>query len=241
MSDIYTISDITVIDGQAKEFVNGIMTTTAMNGPTFDQLYAEIDELRKRVVALEGMIRNETYTYMDGNIEECIVWGRKIGSGSGDVYNEKFTNDVATFIPEVRHSVEDVKKDGNEIEKFGAAIMEIGNVIDFHVPNTGCNNGCINCGHSGHTNDKPIEDHQKCPCYGDSAKTDYCARIYVDRNNSLIIRANGLYYQPIHNVTTNSLPVTVFENSACVKAEMAAKTRSDGKKSYYEVVNGNNS
>lgn len=52
--DVWSFSDITVIDGQAREFVNGIMTTTAMNGPTFDQLYAEIDELRRRIIALEN-------------------------------------------------------------------------------------------------------------------------------------------------------------------------------------------
>lgn len=54
VNNIYTFNNITVIDGQAKEFVNGIMTTTAMNGPTFDQLFAEIDELRKRIAALES-------------------------------------------------------------------------------------------------------------------------------------------------------------------------------------------
>ena len=54
IKDIWSFSDITVIDGQAKEFVNGIMTTTAMNGPTFDRLFAEIDDLRKRIAALES-------------------------------------------------------------------------------------------------------------------------------------------------------------------------------------------
>ena len=56
VTDLWSFKDITVIDGKAKEFVNGIMTTTAMNGPTFDQLYAEIDELRKRIAALESKI-----------------------------------------------------------------------------------------------------------------------------------------------------------------------------------------
>ena len=94
--------------------------------------------------------------------------------------------------------------------------MEIGNVIDFHVPNTGNNI------------DGTVSDHQKCPRVGNSTDKsedgDYCARIYVDRNNALIIRANGFYYQPLSNTNLPSYPVRVTDNETA--AECISQTGS---------------
>ncbi len=52
-TDIDIIGDIMVIDGRVSPYVNGIMTSVAMHGPTFDGLYAAIEALRRRITALE--------------------------------------------------------------------------------------------------------------------------------------------------------------------------------------------
>ena len=196
IKDIYSFSDITVIDGQAKEFVNGIMTTTAMNGPTFDQLYTEIADLRKRIAVLESMIRTEKITYSNRTVDECIVWNRKIGSGSGDVSNPFFLKEGGySIVPDIRYGI---FKDTDGTER-DAGVMEIGNFIDFHVPNTKNNEGI-------HTQ----KDHDGCS----SVAEDFCARIYVDKNNSLIIKANGLYYQPLNGTTSQPINTTNMDTGS---------------------------
>ena len=165
-----------------------------MLGPTFDDLYARIKRLNDRIATLEGMIRTETITYPDGPVNECIVWNRKIGSGSGDVSNDMFLKEGGySIIPDIRYGT--FIDNGTNRE---AAVMEIGNFIDFHVPDTDNNNGI----HSE-------KDHNNC-----SANNDFCARIYVDKNNSLIIKANGLYYQPLNGPTSHAINTTGMDTGS---------------------------
>ncbi len=215
--------------------------------PTITHLTNEIIDCRRRITLLEnavkvlnGMIRNETYTYADNvTKQECVVWGRKIGSGSGDVYNDNFAVDdeksSINIIPDIYHSVESIYgTDGNEVEKFGAAIMEIGNVIDFHVPNSGTNKA------SG------IVDHTCCPGYGKlgtdgepDEKTygaDYCARIYVDRNNTLHIRANGIYFQPLNDYSLKRPIIVQKSTGESVPAEMNAIKNGNTINTYYADI-----
>ena len=133
-----------------------------------------------------------------------MVNGRKIGSGSGDVYSEQFKDDHLKIIPDIRCNTQ-TTENNEEI----SAVMEIGNVIDFHVPN------------SDFTSEGG-RNHANCPGSAISTdKADYCARIYIDRNNTMIIRANGLYFEPIDSATAGKRPFQVVNSTnSVVKTEL---------------------
>ncbi len=208
------------------------------------ELSRTIAQLMMRVAALEGMIRNEEYTQLDGSETACVVWKRKIGSGSGDFYNEKFVNKdrekAISVVPDIYYSEEAIvdPETGVTKETFGAGIMEIGNVIDFHVPN--------GTGEADNT-EGGIVDHTCCPGYGYGKKSnnipagktygaDYCARIYVDRNNTLHIRANGIYFQPLNDYSLKR-PIMVQKSAGeSVPAEMNALKNGNVINTYYADI-----
>lgn len=148
----------------------GIVIDGPLINPMIQALRSTVAELLVRISALEAILNG-------GDLNVRSINGNLVGSGSGSVYDTSFTDNTYKVLPNIRHDGN--AKDVNG-QSFGAAYMEIGNVLDFHVPNTGGNT------------DKGT-DH-KTACNPSNGESDFCARIFVDRNNELWIKANGLHF-----------------------------------------------